>query len=383
MKCKNILFLLGILLITTLFLVSCADKEKQEMQQGQNFSKQPMQKPTQGQMNQTKLCGDGICDAAEQKNTSMCPADCEEETTEDEETTDDEDSESDVEEETSEEGTEGDSCTDDTDCDDGYYCKDDACTRSMDIKENVEQNLYNQLDAVEDRSDSVFNPFDDLYEFLESKESDMSEDDYEDIDDAIDTYYEEVEADVEEVIDTLNTMTGEVASLTTAELGDFNDALQTLRDTLDTLRDEVHEAVSEYYVDIYEAIDMEGPDLLFRGVVFSPDDSHEEGTFTLTVKNVGTDDVEDEYEVEMRLVIEGSTVDTCTEDGDGMESLEEEEISCDFDISEYYELLYDEEESSLDVEVRVEIDTEDTIEEINEENNEVTYETMWTLEMFE
>ena len=85
----------------------------------------------------------------------------------------------------------------------------------------------------------------------------------------------------------------------------------------------------------------------------------------------------------MGIVIEGSTVDTCTEDGEGMESLEEEEISCDFDISEYYEALYDEEEDSLDVEVRVEIDTEDAIEEINEDNNDVTYETIWTLDTFE
>lgn len=343
--------------------------------------------PTQQKMNQTNPCGDGTCDAAEQKNISMCPADCADETEEEsiedteEEDTTGEESEEEAEEET--ETSEGDSCIDDTDCDDDYYCKDEECTRSMDIKDNLEQNLYDQIDAVEDRSDSVFNPFENIYEFLESKEDNMSEDDYDDINDEIDTYYDEVEADVEEVTDELNTMTGEVASLTTAELSDFNDELQTIRESLDVLRDEVHEAVSEYYVDIYEAIDMEGPDLLFRGVVFSPDDSNEDGTFTLTVKNVGTDDVDDDYEVEMRLVIEGSTVDTCTEDGDGMESLEEEEISCDFDISEYYEALYDEEENSLDVEVRVEIDTENTIEEINEENNDVTYDTMWTLETFE
>ena len=349
---------------------------------------QMQQKPTQGQMNQTKLCGDGACDDAEQINPSMCPADCSDEIaeeesadeTEEEETTEEE-SEEEAEEET--ETSEGASCSDDTDCDDGYYCKDDACTRSMDIKDNVEQNLYDQIDAVGDRSDSVFNPFENIYEFLESKEDNMSEDDYEDIDDAIDTYYEEVEADLEEITDELNTMTGEVASLETADLEEFNDALETIRDSLNTIREEVYEGVTEYFVDIYEATDMEGPDLLFRGVVFSPDTSNEEGTFTLTVKNVGTDDVDDEYEVEMRLVIEGSTVDTCTEDGDGMESLEEEEISCDFDISEYYEALYDEEEDSLDVEVRVEIDSGDAIEEINEDNNDVTYETIWTLETFE
>ncbi len=380
------MFLFCLVFITFLLILSsCADKEKQEMQ---NLTKQPLQQSAQGQMNQTKLCGDGTCDAAEQKNASMCPTDCSDEIAEEEsadETEEEEDTTEESEEETTEETetSEGASCSDDTDCDDGYYCKDDACTKSLELKDNVQQNLYDQIDAVEDRSDSVFNPFDNVYEFLESKEDNMTEDDYDEIDEAIDSYYDEVEADVEEITDELNIMTGEVASLTTAELEEFNDQLETLRDSLNTLRDDVFEQLTEYFVDVYEAADIEGPDLLFRGVVFSPDASNEDGTFTLTVKNVGTDDVEDDYEIEMRLVIEGSTVDTCTEDGDGMESLEEEEISCDFDISEYYEALYDEEEDSLDVEVRVEIDSGETIEEINEENNDVNYETIWTIETFE
>ena len=74
-----------VLLLVSLFFIlsSCADKEKQEMQ---NLTKQPLQQPTQGQMNQKKLCGDGICDAAEEKDLSMCPVDCAEKIADEEST---------------------------------------------------------------------------------------------------------------------------------------------------------------------------------------------------------------------------------------------------------------------------------------------------------
>src|SRR3989338_7004038 len=157
------MFLFCLMFVTLLLILSsCADKEKQQMPQNQTGMQQ---NPPQGQMNQTKLCGDGTCDAAEQKNASMCPTDCSDEIAEEESTeeTEEEPTEEDTADEESAEETEtseGASCSDDTDCDDGYYCKDDACTRSLELKDNVQQNLYDQIDTVEDRSDSVFNPFD-------------------------------------------------------------------------------------------------------------------------------------------------------------------------------------------------------------------------------
>ena len=60
----------------------------------------------------------------------------------------------------------------------------------------------------------------------------------------------------ERALEVAQSMVEKGAFLTTAELADFNEALETIRDSLNTFRDSVYEELTEYYVDIYEAADI-------------------------------------------------------------------------------------------------------------------------------
>jgi hypothetical protein len=296
------------------------------------------------------VCGDGICSDVEN-----CAEDCSE------------------------------GCEDTSDCDDADVCGDEGfCVPGVDVNEETEAIYYERLVNLEDRAEDILDLFDDIYNFLEDMEDDIDSGDYDDLEEDLDAWYEDVEGDVEDLKDDIDLLYAEVNDLTTAETEEFSDAIVAISDGITALKQEVTAEIPAFYADINEEAGIEGMDLMAKLVLFEGmDDDNEEATFSVTVINIGADDVDDEFNVYVRLTVEGDSVGSCTEEVDNLDSAEETTIECSFDIEEYYEDLEDGDEADLDFDVDVEVDSDDDIEELSELNNEITWKISLTIEDFE
>ena len=379
---------LFIIIILSLFiLASCAEDEPQEQLPEQ---KQQVKEPDVKVTVSPEDCGDGTCSSEEEDN-NLCPKDCDPNFGEGtgascgDGTCDDHEEENNLcPKDCDEDWEEPQECEDSEDCDDDELCTDQGfCVEGNAIQDNAEDIFYDMLDDLEDSADALTERFDNLYNYLENHEDDIDEDDYSDIEDNIDTYYEEVEATEEDIKDTIETLYAGVNDVTTATIDDFNQDLEDVRETLNDAWSDVNDNLQVFYADINDDAGIEGSDLFVSYVEFEGiDDDEKEGTFTVTVKNIGNEDVDDSFSVYVRLTIESDIIGSCTEDIDSLDEFEEDDISCDFDIEEYYDMLVDEDEDKLDVEIDIEVDSEDEIEEINEGNNEVEWTQDWTLFTF-
>jgi len=258
------------------------------------------------------------------------------------------------------------------------HCEGEECREIVDINDEEKQSLYNQIDAVEDFANQILDRFDDVYDYLEDKKEQIHEGDYNDLKAEIDDYYDDVEADIDDVINALNSLHDDVDDATTATVEDLRGEILESRDTLLDLQDDIQDQLEEFYADINDAVDSDDADLFIQLIRFESINQEFEANFSTVVKNIGSENA-GETDVHINVAIEGESVGSCTKYV-ALDTLEQETVSCAFNVKEYCDLLAQGEKDSLDVKVTAKIDTEGNVEEINEQNNNLEWQTKWTLQ---
>jgi len=344
------IIILVILIMTFFFVVQCDREEEQEEETLPTTVKTP-QKRELPEPTQKTFCGDDVCEAEE---VDSCPTDCPV------------------------------ACTDNDDCSGGKECSPKGiCIPARDVLEETEQFLYERIDSLEEHATQVLDSITDVQNFLEYRKSQMSDEDYEELEDEVDEFYDETESNIIGITDATNMLTGDITDLTTVTIKDFFTELLELRETYREIREDVGKNRAVFFAQINKAAGIEGPDLVISNVVFETFDNTYDGTFSITIKNIGNEDIDDSFETTVRLSVDHDSVDTCTEQIDELNDLVEEKIECTFALGSYYERLEKEEEAGIDVQLDIEVDADEEIKELNEDNNDFIWDDEWTLKFFQ
>ena len=136
------------------------------------------------------------------------------------------------------------------------------------------------------------------------------------------------------------------------------------------LKDDISEQLDEFHVEVYELAGIDGSDLSISTVLIN-EVTEDEIELLILVKNLGTEDIEDEFEVYIEVEVENDDLDPCEDEIDELDSGDNIYVLCTIDISDYTEEF---EDTGIDIELEGEVDSDEDIDELRESNNELDWE---------